>query len=141
MKMSSFTTVSVLALTGLFLTLSSTNTEAKDHSSRAARQVEKLPADARPVRFNGERCWYSNGEYFRNISVGLYVTIAKPMFDESGEEEDDLIVKFLPEDSATVYVDGERCWVHDGCYYRQVGRAYQKFNASKHSIISRKAPR
>lgn len=125
MKKMSFSTVSVIALTGLFLTLAS-------NLSAADRTVDKLPADARAVRYNGERCWFAGGQYYRPVSAGVYLVIAKPMVEEDDEEGVDATVTFLPEDSTTVTVAGERCWYHDGTYYRQCGRAYKKMKVTHH---------
>ena len=34
----------------------------------------------------------------------------------------------VPDDCDTVYIGGERCWFHDGCYYRRCGHGYTKWH-------------
>lgn len=114
------------------------------------RTCSHLPRGCRSTRFHGERCWYGGGHYYRCAPTGGYICIdAAPeteyvnvverpvvqrrvieteveeeaIVDDDSEEE---MVSYLPSGCETVYVGGERCWYHNGCYYRHCGHGYKK---------------
>ncbi len=50
----------------------------------------------------------------------------EPVVEE--ESDDDAIVETVPADSTIVVINGERCWLHDGVYYRHSDHGFQKFH-------------
>jgi hypothetical protein len=52
--------------------------------------------------------------------------VEDPVVEE--ESDDDTVVSVLPDDSQVVVINGERCWVHDGVYYRHSDHGFKTFH-------------
>jgi hypothetical protein len=98
MNISSFSTISAIALTGLAFTFGTTeaNAHGSSHGSSGhgshggsrgsshghcstgrghGRACSSLPRGCRPTHYRGERCWYGGGRYYRCAPTGGYICI------------------------------------------------------------------
>ncbi len=140
MKTTFFSTLSAIALSGLALTLAPTTASAHDYcrGSHFSRSCHSLPHGCRSVNYRGRHCWYGGGHYYGWNPLGGYVIVDQPVVEQEyvapqPVSEDDVAVSYLPEGCSTVYVGGERCWFHDGCYYRHCGHGYTRFHCHDRS--------
>jgi hypothetical protein len=153
MKISLFNTLGAIALTSLAITLTPSTLSAHgsslDHGDRnkghrpsghGSRTCSRLPHGCRETNYRGQRCWFGGGHYYSCAPTGGYVIIdqpevevetevvEQPVVETTYESEDAVTVSVLPDDVETVYIGGERCWFHDGCYYRRSGHGYCKWH-------------
>jgi hypothetical protein len=131
---------------------------ASGHScSRGRGHCEHLPHGCRSVNYHGRRCWFGGGHYYDCSPLGGYEVIDQPEVDETvvdqpvadpvvdqtvvdeSVQEDDATatVSVLPVGCTTVYVGGERCWFHDGCYFRHCDRGFARFHCHDRGPVAR----
>jgi hypothetical protein len=114
--------ISSLAFAGFFITIAP--------STASAQPPLKGYVHSYP---HHEKCLpYHSGFYGGIVLVNPVVEVpivAEPAVDVYAS------LSFLPDDSEVVLIDGERCWFHDGCYYRHCDHGYKKVHCSGHEHI------
>ncbi len=108
------------------------------------RTCSHLPSGCRGAHYHGRNCYYGGGHYWGACPDGSYEILdttpdvetdvvdttpvyTTPVVATADDDSDDTaVVSVLPADCETVYVGGERCWYHDGCYYHRSGHGYSR---------------
>ncbi len=60
------------------------------------------------------------------VTTTTTTVVEEPIVED--ETDDDAVVNVLPDDSQVVVINGERCWVHNGVYYRNSDHGFKVFH-------------
>ncbi len=153
MKSTLFSSLGALVLGLCAMTPSTASAHPYYHSGfHAACGFHYGPVACRRVFVHRPYFGYGVRPFFGGVVVGapavsLAVTptvVAQPACvdptdDDSADDYNDgsAVVSTLPVGCAPVYVGGERCWIHNGFYYRHCGPGFARFNYCGHGHVVR----